>query len=222
MSEPVVAAGDFNMREGRPEYALFTSLTGMRDAAAELSRRQPTAMRTNPYRIQRSGTNEERIDYVFARDGDGRRVRVRSLARIFDDTPAGGARGYSDHAGLVAEVELESDPAIRAPRPGAAASALAARALAEGRAIAVSRRGEQRVTAAAALAGAGLAAVGARRQTLSRRRLLRAGLGAGALLAAPFGFSNAALAELAVPDEVRGYDLVAARLAELAARGSAS
>jgi hypothetical protein len=50
--------------------------------------------------------------------------------------------------------------------------------------------------------------------------VLRAGLGAGMLAAFPFGLSNAALAEIAVPDEVRGYDFVAARLAELETRGS--
>ena len=39
-TDPVIAAGDFNFTEGQPEYQVLTGLTGMRDAAAELDRRQ--------------------------------------------------------------------------------------------------------------------------------------------------------------------------------------
>jgi sphingomyelin phosphodiesterase 2 len=217
---PVVAAGDFNMREGRPEYAVFTRLSGMHDVAAQLSRRVPTTLVNNPYRIRRVPAGEQRIDYVFTRDGDGHRVRARSVERIFDAPPADGPPGYSDHAGLLVELELEPDPAARAAWPDAEARQLAARLLAEGRARAQERREGLRVAAVTALAGAGLAWASTRRTAVSRRRLLRAGLGAGVLVALPFGLSNAALAEIAVPDEVRGYDLVAARLAALDRRGA--
>ena len=219
LGDPVLAAGDFNMREGRPEYGVFMGLTGMRDAALELDRREPTTLLSNPYRIQRNATREERIDYVFTRDGNGGRLRVRSIERIFDEPPAGGAAAYSDHAGLIAELELAPDAASRAPAPEAAAAEIAARVLAAGRAAAEARRGERRLAAAGALAGAALAGAGTRQPWLSRRRVLRAGLGAGALLALPFGLTNAALSELAVPDEVRAFDVVAAQLAELQARG---
>ena len=78
ISTPVVAAGDFNMSEGRREYDIFTGLSGMRDAAAELDRRQPTTIGANPYRQERLPHDDERIDYVFTRDGEGARVRVRA------------------------------------------------------------------------------------------------------------------------------------------------
>ena len=217
---PVLAAGDFNMREGRPEYAVFVGLTGMRDAAVELDRREPTTLRSNPYRLQRGSHREERIDYVFTRDGDGSRLRVRSLARIFDEPPDGGAAAYSDHAGLIAELELARDEGSRAPEPEVAAGELAARELAEGRAAAEARRGEQRLAAGGALAGAALAGAGTRQPWLSRRRVLRAGLGAGALLALPFGLTNAALSEFNGPDEVHAFDVVAAQLAALQARSA--
>ncbi|HEY8153716.1 MAG TPA: endonuclease/exonuclease/phosphatase family protein [Myxococcota bacterium] len=216
--DPVVAAGDFNMSEGRREYAVFTGLSGMRDAAALLDHRQPTTLGTNPYRDERPPHDHERIDYVFARDGDGARLRVRSIERIFDEPPAGGPAAYSDHAGLIAEIELVPDAASRAPAPEAAAAELAGRVLAEGREAALARRGAQRLSAAGALGVAAVAVAGARQPLLSRRRVLRAGLGAGALVALPFGLSNAALAEIAIPDEVRAFDAVREQLAALQAR----
>ena len=219
-SNPVLAAGDFNMTEGRREYAIFTGLSGMRDAAAELDRRQPTTLGTNPYRHEHAPHDDERIDYVFTRDGDGARLRVRSIERIFDEPPAGGPAAYSDHAGLVAEIELVSDAASRPPAPAAAAAQLAAQVLADGRAAARARRGERRLAAAGALAGAAFAVAGARQPRVSRRRVLRAGLGAGVLVALPFGLSNAALAEIAIPDEERAFDVVEKQLAALQSRGS--
>ena len=218
---PVVAAGDFNMREGRPEHTVFTGLTGMRDAAVELDRRQPTTLGLNPYRQERAPHDDERIDYIFTRDGDGGRLRVRGVERIFDEPPDGGPAAYSDHAGLVAEIDLEPDAASRAPAPDGAAAELAASVLAAGRAAAETRRGGQRLAAVGALAGALLAGAGVRQPVISRRRVLRAGLGAGALAALPFGLSNVALAEIAIPGEVRAYDLVQNQLAGFQARGMA-
>jgi hypothetical protein len=92
--------------------------------------------------------------------------------------------------------------------------------LADGRWAARARRGEQRLAAVGALAGAAFAVAGARQPLISRRRVLRAGLGAGALLALPFGLSNAALAEIAVPGEERAFDVVEQQLAALRSRGS--
>jgi sphingomyelin phosphodiesterase 2 len=208
-STPVLAAGDFNFTEGRREYQIFSGLTGMRDGAAELDRRQPTTLGANPYRKERLPHDDERIDYVFTRDGEAARLRVRRIDRIFDEAPpAGGPAAYSDHAGLVAEVELARDPGARPPHPDAAAAQLAARELKAGREAALARRGERRLVSGGALAAAALALAGRRRTRLSRRRLLSAGLAGGALLAFPFGLGNAALSELAIPDEVRDYEEV--------------
>jgi hypothetical protein len=186
----------------------------------ELDRRQPTTIGANPYRQERLPHDDERIDFVFTRDGEGARVRVLGIERIFDETPAGAAAAYSDHAGLLAEIELARDPDSRPAEPEAAAAELAARELAAGREAALSRRGDQRLLAAGALGGAALAVAGRRRPRLSRRRLLRAGLGTGALLAFPFGLSNAALAEIAIPDEVRAYQTVEKQLFALQTRGT--
>jgi hypothetical protein len=92
--------------------------------------------------------------------------------------------------------------------------------LADGRAAAGARRRDRRFAAAGALSGAALAGAGTRQPRLSRRRMLRAGLFAGAVLAVPFGLSNAALAEIAIPDEVVGFDAVAERLSALMARAA--
>jgi sphingomyelin phosphodiesterase 2 len=220
ISTPVVAAGDFNMSEGRREYDIFTGLSRMRDAAVELDRRQPTTIGANPYRNERLPHDDERIDYVFTRDGEGVRVRVRRIERIFDETPAGAAAAYSDHAGLLAEIELARDAGSLPGEPEAAAAELAARELAAGREASLSRRGDHRLLAVGAVGGAALAVAGRRRPRLSRRRLLRAGLGAGALLALPFGLSNATLAEIAIPEEVRAYQSVEKQLAALQTRGT--
>jgi endonuclease/exonuclease/phosphatase family metal-dependent hydrolase len=214
---PLVIAGDFNMREGRPEYAVFSGLTGARDAAIELSRREPTTLASNAYRKLRDASSEERIDYLFARDGNGRRVRLRSLERIFDAPPAHGPAAFSDHAGLLAEFELVEDPESRVPAPEESARELAASVLAGGRAASKARRGDQRLLALGSLGGAGLAAAGAARPPISRRRVLRAGLGLGALCALPVGLVNAALSELAFPNEVEAFDEVERRLAALRA-----
>jgi hypothetical protein len=49
--------------------------------------------------------------------------------------------------------------------------------------------------------------------------VLRAGLGAGALVALPLGLGNAALSEFAAPDEDEAFARVEAQLAALQARG---
>jgi sphingomyelin phosphodiesterase 2 len=206
---PVLAAGDFNISEGRKEYEIFMGLTGVRDGAAELDRRQPTTLGANPYRRERLPHDDERIDYVFTRDGEGARLRVRRIDRIFEDAPpAGGPAAYSDHAGLVAEVELARDASASPPEPDEAAAELAARELKAGREAALARRSGRRLVSAGALGGAALAFAGRRRTRISRRRLLSAGLAGSALIALPFGLGNAALAELAIPDEVRDYQEV--------------
>ena len=198
ISTPVVAAGDFNMSEGRREYAIFTGLTKMRDAAAELDRRQPTTIGANPYRKERLPHDDERIDYVFTRDGEGVRVRVRRIERIFDETPAGAAAAYSDHAGLLAEIELRRDADAQPAEPEAAAAELAARELAAGREAALSR-------VAITAARRARRRRGARRRWPAPPRSRAGGAAAGpvrGLLALPFGLSNAALPNRDT-DEVR-------------------
>jgi endonuclease/exonuclease/phosphatase family metal-dependent hydrolase len=47
---PLVIVGDFNFREGEPDYRVLTGLLGLRDSAVELERRQSTTLSSNPYR----------------------------------------------------------------------------------------------------------------------------------------------------------------------------
>jgi endonuclease/exonuclease/phosphatase family metal-dependent hydrolase len=216
-SDPVVAMGDFNMVEHEPEYVVLAGLAGLRDVAAELDRRQPTKFADNRYRPKQS---EKRIDYLFVRDGMGASVQAVSIRRIFDEPLALGGRqlSYSNHAGLLADLEISPRDGTPLPPPDPRAVELAARLLAQGRAAAQQRRREGRALAGTALGCAGLASLGVR---TTRRGLLRSGLqGAGLLALAPVvGFSL--LSEVFVPDELRAFDRVTARLGRVhrAARG---
>jgi len=127
--DPLIALGDFNVREGRPEHRVLLGLTGLRDAALELDRREPTSS---------SGT---RIDYVFLRGG----LAPVAIERL---------EGYSDHAGLIATLE-PGPPRAGSLEP--AVAELARPILAEGLAEARDRRTRDRLLAAGA-AGTGLAA----------------------------------------------------------------
>lgn len=229
IEEPVVAAGDFNVREGRPEYEVLIGLTGLRDAAARLDARRNTSRRSNPYHAGRPGP-DSRIDYVFTRDGRTLGVQPRAVRRAWDgpvaaaharpadDAPA----AYSDHDGLVADLALGPPAAADAARPPAGAStgraqavALARRILAQGRQEALQRRREQRWTGLAGVAAglSGLAA--ARALRTGRRRLLRAAFGLSPILLLPVGGGLVWLSEGSVAAELDAYDRVEAMLVPL-------
>jgi endonuclease/exonuclease/phosphatase family metal-dependent hydrolase len=216
--EPVVAAGDFNLREGRPEYAVLTGLAQLRDTAAELGARQDTSRRAKAYNRDRPGA-DSRIDYVFVRGGGGRALRPVRVERVFDAEieVAGRPGAYSDHDGVLAELELATGPGTgpAAPRPDPAALELAARLVAEGRAHAEQRRDARRRWAGAAGSGAVLGLVGGRSTAITRRRGLRLALGAGAALCLPAGLGLLALAEAADSEELAAWRRVEALLAGL-------
>ena len=71
----------------------------------------PTTLADNPYRDSSVFEPESRIDYVFARPGLRRGLRILSVERVFDEAlefeQEPGA--YSDHAGVLAEFALEGD-----------------------------------------------------------------------------------------------------------------
>ncbi len=209
---PLVALGDFNVREDGPEYPILTGLTGLVDAAVALDARQDTILTPHPYRLEPGAF---RIDYVFTRDGRGVSTRAATLRRAFDAALqlVGEDAAYSDHAGLVADVTFEAAANTRS-HPGAtpAARELAREALARGRAIGASRHGEQRGAAAAGFGLAGACALGrphTRRAWLQRTLVLGAGIaacgGAGAFL----------LAESLASDERRAYGELEAVLGAL-------
>jgi sphingomyelin phosphodiesterase 2 len=190
---PLVAAGDFNCREGRPEYRVLTGLAGLRDSGVELDRREPTS------------SSGKRIDYAFARDGGGVLLRPLALSRV-------SLQGeLSDHAGIAATFELaEGAPARFAP--DAEARAQAAQILERAAREARARRRRDRVSAGAALLAAAAALLATRQ---SRRRFLAGGLAAGALLALPLGVVQGLSSEHFGPREAEAFERVRALLAEL-------
>jgi endonuclease/exonuclease/phosphatase family metal-dependent hydrolase len=217
VSSPVLAVGDFNMRDSSPEYAAMMQLTGFVDAAVRLDVRAPTVTLDNVYRLERKAISESRIDYVFCRSGTRVGVRPLSLARVYQEPVevAGSPGAYSDHTGLLVEVELggpgEAFPVVQ-PETLARCRAL----LGEGRARARVRRDQQRLGVLACAAGSAGAIGAARRTSLSRRRFLRNASFGFAGVAAGSGVSLAALAERFVPDELADYATVEATLSRLA------
>ncbi len=210
---PLVVTGDFNFREDQAPYRTLRGLTGLRDAAAELDRRAPTTTAENPYRREKKSP-ARRIDYVFARDGANRSVALRSVERIFDEPLEFEARSaaFSDHAGLLAELELRavSPSGMHSPNPDALA--LARGGLTQGLDAARDRRRDRRISAGVGVGGATLALASARRLAATRRGLLRAALWGGALVALPAGIGFATLAEIYAVEEARAFEYVERQL----------
>lgn len=180
--DPVVLAGDLNLREGRPEYVVLMGLSGLRDQAAEREHREPTS------------DSDTRIDYILTRG-----PRMHSVRNFIP-------RGlYSDHGGVWAE--LSAGPGSVPPtRSDPTALAVARRTLAEGRADAEQRRGRERALATgAALAGAGSLAAA---RITRRRFLFGAGAALGLAATALWGVS----AERWIADEEDAFARVSALL----------
>ncbi len=215
--EPVLAAGDFNVREGRPEYRVLTGLSGLRDLAVEGDRRQDTVRGANPYRRKPGG--DERIDFVFARDAAEIAVRPMRIQRIFDEDLLlfGRRAAFSDHDGLLAEVALERRAPARLAPPDPEAIELAAAVLSAGSERARQRRSRQRATAAPAAFAGTVALAAGRRHAVTRRATLRRGLGLLAGVAFPLAAYNALLSEVFVPEELSAYRKVTAELEALRA-----
>lgn len=213
---PVVALGDFNLRDDQPHYTALLGLAGLRDAARERSRRQATVTASNPYRRERRSRRDARIDYVFVRNGLGSGLRVSQIDRVFDEPlEDAGALTYSDHAGLRAE--LEPGPGAPPARVDLAAVETARHVLLRARVAAEQRRHDRRLAGTGAGAAA-LVCLGAHRGGLSRRRLLRGLLVSGGVLAGLAGIGAAGLVVLASPDESQGIDTALRQLDALAAR----
>ena len=216
---PLIAAGDFNVRPGSRRHRVLVELGGLVDAAATLGAPEATSTTDNPYRRGRA-QEDSRIDYVFCRDGATRAARPVSVERVFDEPIeiAGAEGAYSDHAGVLAAIEIGSRPRPE-PAPDPGAYALAAKLLEEGRAIAKRRRRNERVGAAAAAAGGGAAfwaATRGRIPLLTRRVFLRGALHGGAGLALLAAGGLTLLSERYVADELSAYDELDALLAALA------
>lgn len=211
--EPLIVLGDFNLRERTPEYEVLMGLSGLRDVAAELDRREATVQASNPYRLG-TAKPDRRVDYVFVRDGEQTQFSPRSIQRRFAEPFLfkGNAASHSNHAGLVAELDLDlGTPNHR----GVAEEALslAASLLGEGVELSRSRRRDRRAVVGA---GVGFAALLAGTQKMSapmaRRRFLRnlSRVGVLASLAPSLGYSL--LSEVVVPEETQAFERLLAAL----------
>ncbi len=209
---PAIVVGDFNFTEGEPEYAVLRGLSGLTDVAAALEWREVTIVPGPPYRANERPPGV-RIDYVFVRDGVERAAVPRTIARVLDEPIEidGRLAGYSDHAGLLAEIELRV-AATERPRPDADAVARAADFLREGRGRAQRRRRGQLGIAAGGGAVALAVAGSASRVSVSRRGLLRAALVGVPAAALATSVGVGLLADRVVSDELEGYDAAEAAL----------
>jgi endonuclease/exonuclease/phosphatase family metal-dependent hydrolase len=218
LEHPVVMLGDLNFADDQPEHAILTGLTGMRDAAAELGSLSDTVLRANPYRAY-SSKPDRRVDYVFTRDGGGTALVPLHTQRVFDERLVldGAPASCSNHEGVLAELELVPGAGRALARPTPMAVSLATGFLSEGRQQAKQRRRGDRALAGAGLAAAALASLGVRDPRVSRRRLLRSMLQAGALLALTPGVGFSIVSEVLTPEELRAFDALAVRLSRLAA-----
>lgn len=215
---PLISAGDFNFEETYEEYRVLAGLTGLRDTAALLDRRQDTVAASNAYRRWRVQP-DARIDYLFARGSREYSLEPLDIRRVLDGTFEldGRALGYSDHSGLLGEFRVGAGgeaPATADP----AAIETARRLLREERGAAAERRRRDRLAGGLEIVGAPLALAALRRRIGTRRAFLRACCFGGAAVAAAAGLGSLALSEHFAPSELRAYDRALARLDTLAAR----
>ena len=220
VTKPVVAVGDFNMREGLPEHAIFEALSGLRDQAAVLDRRAPTTLADNPYRDPGVFEPESRIDYAFARPGLQRGLRALSVERVFDEAlefeQEPGA--YSDHAGVVAEFAMEGPGQTLAPIPSDAVPKASA-ILRASRLRSEARQRDRRAVAGAAGVAAGGSILVLRNPAVRRRRFLQWLAAGGAVLALSVGTGALTLSEIYAPRDLRAHDDVLSLLEAVQAQG---
>ena len=205
IEEPLFVLGDFNLVDESRNHRVLSGLTGLIDSAAFLDRREPTLLIDNPYH-RADHVPGRRIDYIFFRSGAQRSLHPRSLELAFHQPLhlAGEAAAYSDHAGLLAEVEIGADPAAPG-MPDEMVARLARDLLQEGRDAAYARRSRQRKLAAGGLTGSLVALGLTDRMRKSRRSLLTGVLGALAGTSFLAGAGLALLSELFAPEEIAAY-----------------
>jgi endonuclease/exonuclease/phosphatase family metal-dependent hydrolase len=216
IDDPAIVVGDFNFSETEPEYDVLMGLVGMTDVAAALEWREVTIVPGPPYRAGERPPGV-RIDYVFTRNGVEGSLIPHNIERVLDETIEikGEPAGYSDHAGLLAEIDLDATRSVRA-QPDARAVARAAEFLREGRRQAEQRRSGQLGIAAGGGAVALVAAGSASMVPISRRRLLRAALIGLPAMALASSAAIGVLADRFVSDEIAGYDRADRLLAAIA------
>lgn len=120
IENPVVLAGDFNVRPDQPGYQLITALTNLTDAYHALHGEQAvTYAPQNAYVTSPT----QCLDYIMLRDGAHITLDTMSCAVVMTDTfdlDTEGAEQFSDHYGVLARLRLatgqprsQTDPQTR-------------------------------------------------------------------------------------------------------------
>ncbi len=111
---PVLFCGDLNTRPDQLGYRLITLLGKVVDCYADANPGDAgiTYSPSNPYADQEP---PQRIDYVFVRNAASLGFNIRSAQVALKDKPPGNARAYSDHYGVLVELELAPTPAAASP-----------------------------------------------------------------------------------------------------------
>lgn len=208
ISDPLVMGGDFNFMEGRPVYRVLRGLSGLRDVAAVLDQRQDTVRRANPYRRYKVKP-DARKDFVFCRDGASSTLEPVSATRVFDEIFEidGKEASFSNHDGVMAELQLTDRRSAISRTPSAESIGLALRLLQEGKQHAERQRAQERNIATGSLAVGALALTGKARR-MSRRRFLKRTILAFPAVTVPSGAGYLALSEWHRPQELKTYEQV--------------
>jgi endonuclease/exonuclease/phosphatase family metal-dependent hydrolase len=108
---PVLFCGDLNTRH-QPGYRLVTLLGKLTDCDTTANPGDPgiTYSTTNPYN---NGEPSQRIDYVFVRNGASLGFNIRSARVVLKEQVSGRPKAYSDHYGVIADLELTPNPESR-------------------------------------------------------------------------------------------------------------
>lgn len=216
---PMILVGDFNFREGEADYRVLTGLLDLRDSAVELDQRENTTLRSNPYR---SSLKSRRKDFVFVRDGAKVPLTARTIERVFDEPLEldGREAAYSNHAGLVVEIEIGGEGSVTwSGQAGAAADPglyqLASEVLDDGKQHAKRRRRGERKLSGLGVGAAAVAGLCTIPKPVSRRKMLRMSFGAAAVAALTPGLGFTVVSEVLVQDEITAFKQAAAQLARL-------
>lgn len=185
-SGTVVVGGDFNCRQGEPEYEVFRGLTG----AIELG--QGTTLGTlsssNFYKRHRVGA-DKRIDFLFVRPASGVSWQASDPKLLFSETAhiRRRDRSLSDHYGFRVDLNWQAGPAaaLLAGADGIDPKALAtARSLLDVGLEEADRREREHFGIAGGFVTAAIAAACVRRHpAVDRRGFLRGTAQAATLLA---------------------------------------
>lgn len=110
-SNPVILAGDYNTQPHESGYRLITTLTQLVDVYSYLNPDSPglTFVPDNPY-VQ---SQPQRLDYVMVKRGVNRGFDLLSADIVLTELFSldNGAKAYSDHYGVLAELEIVDSPA---------------------------------------------------------------------------------------------------------------